>query len=239
MLREKHNFWNLISLMLLLNWCVTLFQLFVLEISGDSEILEMGGDHTVIKNGTTSYGQRVRFNMFTLKFSLSTLFAWASLFLSHIMFLRKRIKIWEPGVHLWKENVFSILILLTATLAHVNTHVSKAAVGPRMCSVRPFWKFCDMARHRGNVMMRFLPSVATVTLWVEREEARSTERLTARDREMGNFCCGGTCHIDILNAAPSNGLVNLDWKYDPHLIKLLPPLSFWLQGCKCLYRFVV
>ena len=99
------------------------FQLFVVEMSGDSGVVEMGGDHTVIKNGATSYSQCVRFDMFIPKFSLLNLFAWASRFLSYVMFFRKRITIWEPGVHFLKENMFSVLILLTATLAHVNTHV--------------------------------------------------------------------------------------------------------------------
>lgn len=54
--------------------------------SGDSGIVEMGGDHTVIKNRTTLYGQHVRFDMLTLKFSLSAVFAWASHFFSYMMF---------------------------------------------------------------------------------------------------------------------------------------------------------
>lgn len=111
--------------MLHLNWCGTLFQLFVLEMSGDSGILEMGGDHTVIKNGTTSYGQRVRFDMFTPEIlTINSVCMGKSFSLTYHVFQKENKNLGAWCSFFERKHIFR-LNSLNRHLAHVNTHVSR------------------------------------------------------------------------------------------------------------------
>lgn len=122
--------------------------------------------------------------MFALKFSLSALLHEQVIsVISHVfrkgIIMRGLVFIFE------RQHVFCFNSLKCYPCPWKHTRISTAALGLRLCGVRSPGKLCDMTRQHGNVVMPFLPSVASVTLCVGRAEVRQSQKLSALVLEMG------------------------------------------------------